>query len=133
MPIYNKITLNGTTLIDLSTDTVAVADDIASGKVGHLNTGATATGTHSGGGLSGVSASFYVLGKFYYIDENCVSQSGQSVSLTTITALAGSYIVILVNNELATGMVNCTVVATESLGSRAKYRYMEILQVSGGA
>lgn len=41
MPIYNKITLNGTTLIDLSTDTVAVADDIASGKVGHLNTGAT--------------------------------------------------------------------------------------------
>lgn len=52
MPIYNKITLNGTTLIDLSTDTVAVADDIASGKVGHLNTGATATGTHSGGGDS---------------------------------------------------------------------------------
>lgn len=49
MAIYNKITLNGTTLIDLSTDTVAVADDIASGKVGHLNTGATATGTHSGG------------------------------------------------------------------------------------
>ena len=53
MSIYNKITLNGTTLIDLSTDTVAVADDIASGKVGHLNTGATATGTHSGGGGGG--------------------------------------------------------------------------------
>ena len=55
MPIYNKITLNGTTLIDLSTDTVAVADDIASGKVGHLNTGATAVGTHSGGGSATVS------------------------------------------------------------------------------
>ena len=55
MPIYNKITLNGTTLIDLSTDTVAVADDIASGKVGHLNTGSTATGTHSGGGSATVS------------------------------------------------------------------------------
>ena len=57
MPTYNKITLNGTTLIDLSTDTVAVAGDIASGKVGHLNTGETTTGTHSGGGGGGNSGS----------------------------------------------------------------------------
>lgn len=87
----------------------------------------------SGGGLSGVSASFYVLGEFYYIDENCVSQSGNAVSSTTITALAGSYIVILAEKNLATDIVNCTVVVTKSLGNRANYKYMEILQVSGGA
>lgn len=43
--IYNKVTVNNDTLIDLSGDTVASAADIVAGKVGHLNTGATVTGT----------------------------------------------------------------------------------------
>ncbi len=42
--IYNKVTINGETRIDLSGDTVASAADIVAGKVGHLNTGATVTG-----------------------------------------------------------------------------------------
>ena len=46
----NKIALDGTTLIDLSTDTVASSDDIVQGKVGHLNDGTVVTGTASGGG-----------------------------------------------------------------------------------
>lgn len=51
----NKIALDGTTLIDLSTDTVASSDDIVQGKIGHLNDGSVVTGTaSSGGGTDGV-------------------------------------------------------------------------------
>lgn len=46
----NKVTFNGQTLIDLSTDTVASAADIVSGKVGHLRDGSVVTGTGGGGG-----------------------------------------------------------------------------------
>lgn len=48
MPTYNKAELDGTTLIDLSQDTVASASHIRQGYVGHLNDGTQATGTYSG-------------------------------------------------------------------------------------
>ena len=46
--VYNKVTINGTTYIDLSQDTVASASHIRQGYVGHLNDGTTVTGTYSG-------------------------------------------------------------------------------------
>lgn len=46
---YNKITIDGTTYMDLSQDTVASTDHIRSGYVGHLNDGTQVTGTYSGG------------------------------------------------------------------------------------
>jgi hypothetical protein len=49
---YNKITLNGETKIDLTQDTVT-AEDVALGKIFHLNSGEQAVGTleiTSGGG-----------------------------------------------------------------------------------
>ena len=55
MPTYNKIVLNGQTLIDLSNDTVDSSDDIANGLVGHLNDGTSVTGTASGGGGGSLS------------------------------------------------------------------------------
>lgn len=45
----NKVTFDGHPLIDLSTDTVTTANDIALGKIGHLKDGTIVTGTHSGG------------------------------------------------------------------------------------
>lgn len=52
-PYVNKVELaNGTTLIDLSTDT-AVASDVAQGKYFHLATGERVQGTASGGGGGG--------------------------------------------------------------------------------
>lgn len=45
MSVYNKIVLNGRTLMDLSNDTVDSSDDIAEGLVGHLNDGSSITGT----------------------------------------------------------------------------------------
>lgn len=46
--IYNKITINNDTLIDLSQDTVTSAAHIVSGYVGHLADGTQVTGTASG-------------------------------------------------------------------------------------
>ena len=46
----NKVYLDNEMLIDLSTDTVSSAGDIAKGKIGHLNTGEVVTGTLEGGG-----------------------------------------------------------------------------------
>lgn len=48
--IYNKITINNDTLIDLSQDTVTSAAHIVNGYVGHLADGTQVTGT--GGGAS---------------------------------------------------------------------------------
>lgn len=48
-PYVNKVTANGQTLIDLTTDT-AVASDVAQGKYFHLSTGERVQGTASGGG-----------------------------------------------------------------------------------
>lgn len=54
----NQVKYGNTTLIDLSTDTVASAADIVSGKIGHLRDGTVVTGTASGGG----SSNFVLLG-----------------------------------------------------------------------
>lgn len=48
--VYNKVTANGTTLIDLSQDTVTSASHIVSGYTGHLADGTQVAGT--GGGAS---------------------------------------------------------------------------------
>lgn len=54
-PYVNKVGLaNGTTLIDLSTDTATQAD-VAQGKYFHLPTGERVQGTASGGGVGGIS------------------------------------------------------------------------------
>lgn len=53
-PYVNKVTANGQTLIDLTTDT-AIASDVAAGKYFHLATGERVAGTASGGGGGGSS------------------------------------------------------------------------------
>ncbi len=47
--IYNKVELDGTTLLDLSQDTASSASHIRSGYTAHLNNGTQVTGTYSGG------------------------------------------------------------------------------------
>lgn len=46
--IYNKVELDGSTLMDLSQDTVASASHIRQGYVGHLNDGTQVTGSYAG-------------------------------------------------------------------------------------
>ena len=46
--IYNKVELDGTTLLDLSQDTASSASHIRNGYTAHLNDGTQATGTYTG-------------------------------------------------------------------------------------
>lgn len=46
--VYNKVTANNQTLIDLSQDTVSSASHIRNGYVGHLNDGTQVIGSYSG-------------------------------------------------------------------------------------
>ena len=64
----SKIQLDGTTLIDLTTDTVASSDDIVQGKIGHLNDGSVVTGTASSGGCvtDGVQECFDIGLELFY-------------------------------------------------------------------
>lgn len=57
--IYNKVEIDGETLIDLSQDTVSQASHIVSGYVGHLNDGTQVSGT--GGGSSDYSTATVTL------------------------------------------------------------------------
>ena len=50
---YNKVTVDGVTLLDLSQDTVSSASHIRQGYVGHLNDGTQVTGIYEGSGGSG--------------------------------------------------------------------------------
>ena len=47
--IYNKVELDGTTLLDLSQDTASSASHIRQGYTAHLNDGTQVTGSYSGG------------------------------------------------------------------------------------
>lgn len=54
----NQVKYGNTTLIDLSTDTVASADDIVEGKIGHLRDGTVVTGTATGGASNFLTGTF---------------------------------------------------------------------------
>lgn len=69
----SKVEFDGNTLIDLSTDTVASAADIAFGKIGHLNDGTVVTGTHQGGG--GVIGYKIATGSFTLDEDKLICQS----------------------------------------------------------
>lgn len=80
---YNKIELDGTTLLDLSQDTVSSASHIRSGYVGHLNDGTQVTGTYSGSSSKNVQA---------YRGYDTVSATSYTATDVTITvAKTGTY------------------------------------------
>lgn len=83
MTTYNKVTLDGTTLMDIS-DTTAVASDVAQGKYFYTASGAKTEGTASGGGSSKNVQAY--LG---YDEVNSGSYIATDVSLTV--AKTGTY------------------------------------------
>lgn len=85
----NKIALDGTTLIDLSTDTVASSDDIVQGKVGHLNDGSVVTGTASSGG--GTDGQFFPINMAESVTPT-ISLTSLSNTATMISIANGDYI-----------------------------------------
>lgn len=82
----NKVIYGGETLIDLTGDTLANANQIAKGIVGHLRDGSTVTGTlESGGGGSAMN----VQGYHGYATVTSTSYTATAVSLKVNTS--GTY------------------------------------------
>ena len=100
--VYNKVTANNQTLIDLSQDTVSSANHIRSGYTAHLNDGTTVTGSYTGTTPTLVTKSITANGTYAASSDNAdgyssvtviVSgssknvQTNQSTSRTTSTSL----------------------------------------------
>lgn len=80
----NKVQYGNTVLIDLSTDTVASAADIVSGKVGHTRSGQQVTGTASGGSGATVKTT-----------TASTSSNATSISFTGLSATPKAFSVML--------------------------------------
>ena len=79
---YNKVTIDGTTLIDLSGDTVSDASHIRYGYKGHLNDGTEATGTYTGTSPTLVTKSVTANGTYNASDDSADGYSTFTVNVS---------------------------------------------------
>lgn len=95
---YNKVTLDGTTLMDIS-DTTATESDVASGKTFYKSNGAKATGTASAGSAQNVQIAAGA--------DRVATTSYSAVSGQTLTvSKAGTYDIYWVGFRSSTGGTN---------------------------
>lgn len=81
--VYNKVTVNDTTYIDLSQDTVSSASHIRQGYTGHLNDGTQVTGTYAGTSPTLITKSISANGTY-----NASSDSADGYSSVTVNVSA---------------------------------------------
>ena len=80
-----KIVLNSDTQIDLTQDTVASADHIRSGYVGHLNDGTQVTGSYTGGSATLTTKSITENGTYSAEDDDADGYSEVTVNVPAYT------------------------------------------------
>lgn len=79
--VYNKVTVNDTTYIDLSQDTVSSASHIRQGYTGHLNDGTQVTGTYAGTSPTLVTKSISANGTYNASSDNADGYSQVTVNV----------------------------------------------------
>ena len=124
MPI-NKVVFGNETLIDLTTDTVASADDILLGKVGHLRDGTVVTGTASGGDPHGTIWQDGQ-GNVHLDDE-----SGIALQSKTVTPTESQQIVEAGEGYYALDTVTVSAISSSYVGSGVTRRTSSDLTASG--
>ena len=81
--VYNKVTINGTTYMDLSQDTVAAASHIRQGYTGHLNDGTQVTGTYAGETPTLISKTIAANGTYNASSDSADGYSSVTVNVPT--------------------------------------------------
>lgn len=121
----NKVVYGSQTLIDLTTDTVASADDILLGKVGHLRDGTVVTGTASGGDPHGTIWQDGN-GNVHLDDE-----SGIALQSKTVTPTESQQIVEAGEGYYALDTVTVNAISSSYVGSGVTRRSSSDLTASG--
>lgn len=121
----NKVVYGSQTLIDLTTDTVASADDILLGKVGHLRDGTVVTGTASGGDQHGTIWQDGQ-GNVHLDDE-----SGIALQSKTVTPTESQQIVEAGEGYYALDKVTVSAISSSYVGSGVTRRTSSDLTASG--
>ena len=99
--VYNKVTIDGTTIMDIS-DTTAAASDVASGKYFYTAGGVKTAGTASGGSATLITKSISANGTY-----NASSHSADGYSSVTV-AVPSPWTQIKSNQELTVQMTSTT-------------------------
>lgn len=128
--------LTGTQTIEGIVCTNLTAENIADGVTVKIGTAtdddsvASVTGTHQGGGggTTTVSVSFDCVGVVYYTDSDNTAQSVSSPYQFSATVPSKSLIVAFCNAVATTSLSNCTKIESKAMGTRANYRYVDIIQ-----
>lgn len=83
-----------------------------------------------GGGTTTVSVSFDCVGVVYYTDSDNTAQSVSSPYQFSATVPSKSLIVAFCNAVATTSLSNCTKIESKAMGTRANYRYVDIIQAN---
>lgn len=102
----------------LETNGTFMADDV------------TITYTKSGGGGSTTNVSFNALGTVYYLDSSGTATTANANGTFSASVISGSLITAVLDNSATSSFSNCTLINSISLGTRANYRYADIIQAN---
>lgn len=127
-------TINGTAVTVSASELVSGTKSITENGTGIdvANYAAVDVNVSGGGGGGGtVDAIFEGVGTMYYTDANGTVQSAPSIGHGDhANALLNSIIMVVCSMNPANAVSNCTKIADISMGNRANYRYVTILQAT---
>lgn len=121
-------TVKGVLLTNLSADNIKKDVVVKVGDSTDDDCVASVTGTYEGGGGGTTSVSFDCVGVVYYTDSDNTAQSVSSPYQFSATVPSKSLIVAFCNAVATTSLSNCTKIESEAMGTRANYRYVDIIQ-----
>lgn len=118
-----EITYNNSTIASLSDSGTEVLETSGTYLTDDI------TVQYTKGGASTTNVSFSCLGTVYYTDENGTAQNSAASGTFSATVPSKSLIGAFCDNATSS-YSNCTLVSSVSMGSRANYRYVDIIQAN---
>lgn len=122
-----EIKYNNATIASLSDSGTEVLETNST----YLTDDITVEYTKSGGGGGGtVDSYFNGLGTVYYTDSTGTVQNTSAFGEMSVNAMLNSIIMVVCDSNPASAVSNCTKITDISMGARANYKYVTILQAT---